>query len=155
MKNANGFDFLVGNWTSTQRRLREVLNGCDDWYEMQGFTTSWSALDGVAILDEVSFPAQGFSGLTVRLYDKENDLWSIYWANSRNGQLAVPPQVGRFDDNGRGEFYADDVYNGQKIKVVYIWSDISENSARWEQAFSADDGETWETNWTAEFQRTA
>jgi len=24
---------------------------------------------------------------------------------------------------------------------------------RWEQAFSLDDGQTWETNWTADFTR--
>jgi len=153
MTNSSGFDFLVGEWTSTQRRLREVLNGSDDWYEFKGYTKSWSTLGGVGILDEVSFPEQGFSGLTVRLYDKENDLWSIYWANSRNGQLALPPQVGRFDENGRGEFFADDVYNGQSIKVVYVWYDIKEDSARWQQAFSVDDGKTWEVNWTAEFHR--
>jgi len=34
----NNFDFLVGEWTSTQRRLREVLNGCDEWDEFPGFT---------------------------------------------------------------------------------------------------------------------
>jgi hypothetical protein len=155
MKNPNNFDFLVGTWTSTQRRLREVLNGCEEWYEFPGVTRSWSVLDGAANIDEVTFPTQGFSGLTVRLQDKETGLWSIYWANSRDGRLALPPQVGRFDDNGRGEFFADDVYNGQKVKVVYVWFDITEDSARWEQAFSPDDGATWEANWTAEFTRTA
>lgn len=151
MKN-NNFDFLVGEWTSTQRRLREVLNG-HEWYEFPGHTKSWSVLDGAGNIDEVTFPTQGFSGLTVRLYHKETDEWSIYWANSRNGELAIPPQVGRFDENGRGEFYADDVFNGQKVKVVYVWYDITETSARWYQAFSTDDGKSWETNWTADFQR--
>jgi hypothetical protein len=155
MKNPNNFDFLVGTWTSTQRRLREVLTGCDEWYDFPGVTRCWSVLDGAGNIDEVTFPSQGFSGLTVRLYDKESGLWSIYWANSRNGQLALPPQVGRFDEDGRGEFFSDDVYNGQKVKVVYVWFDITEDSARWEQAFSPDDGVTWEANWTAEFRRTS
>jgi len=155
MKNPNNFDFLVGTWTSTQRRLREVLTGCDEWYDFPGVTQCWSVLGGAGNIDEVTFPSQGFSGLTVRLYDKESGLWSIYWANSRNGQLALPPQVGRFDEDGRGEFFSDDVYNGQKVKVVYVWFDITEDSARWEQAFSPDDGVTWEANWTAEFRRTS
>ena len=155
MKNPNNFDFLVGTWTSTQRRLREVLTGCDEWYDFPGVTRCWSVLDGAGNIDEVTFPSRGFSGLTVRLCDKESGLWSIYWANSRNGQLALPPQVGRFDEDGRGEFFSDDVYNGQKVKVVYVWFDITEDSARWEQAFSPDDGVTWEANWTAEFRRTS
>ena len=34
-------------------------------------------------------------------------------------------------------------------------ADITATSARWAQALSADDGRTWETNWTAEFARAA
>jgi hypothetical protein len=68
----NNFDFLVGEWTSTQRRLREVLNGCDEWDEFPGFTKCWSLLDGACNVDEVTFPTRGFSGVTLRLYDKGN-----------------------------------------------------------------------------------
>ena len=46
------------------------------------------------------------------------------------------------------------VLEGRPIQVVYRWSDITARSCRWEQAFSADGGTTWETNWIAEFDRT-
>jgi hypothetical protein len=149
----NNFDFLVGTWTSTQRRLREVLNGCDEWYEFEGVSRGWKLLDGACNIDEVAFPSQGFSGVTVRLQNKETGDWSLYWVDSRMGEMGMPPQVGRFDETGRGEFLADDVYNGRPVKVAYIWSDITEDTAHWEQAFSVDSGDTWETNWTAEFRR--
>jgi len=149
----NNFDFLVGEWTSSQRRLREVLNGCDEWYEFPGVTRCWSVFDGAGNFDEVTFPTQGFGGVTLRLYDHEKDEWSLYWASSRTG-LALPPVVGRFNDDGRGIFTSDEVYEGRPIKVVFIWSDITDVSCRWEQAFSVDGGGTWETNWVAEFQRT-
>jgi hypothetical protein len=34
-----------------------------------------------------------------------------------------------------------------------IWSEITATSFHWEQAFSADGGRTWETNWIADFVR--
>jgi hypothetical protein len=63
-----------------------------------------------------------------------------------------PPVVGMFQD-GVGKFYCDDVDEGRPIRVRYIWSHITGNSAHWEQAFSLDEGRTWETNWTSELRR--
>jgi len=42
---------------------------------------------------------------------------------------------------------------GRPIRVRYIWSHITGNSAHWEQAFSLDESRTWETNWTSELRR--
>ncbi|WP_327585140.1 hypothetical protein OHA25_57210 [Nonomuraea sp. NBC_00507] len=148
----NNFDWFVGSWTSQQRRLREVLVGCDDWYEFTGMSTCWSALGGAGHIDEVTFPELGTGGVTLRLYDKERDEWALYWATSKSG-LSLPPVVGRFGDDGRGIFLADESYQGKQIKVRYMWLDITASSARWEQAFSTDGGITWETNWIAEFTR--
>jgi hypothetical protein len=149
---ANNFDFLVGNWTSKQRRLREILAGSDDWYEFDGITRCWSVFDGAGNIDEVKFPEQGYTGLTVRLFDPETELWSIYWARNDTG-LALPPTVGRFEEDGIGRFYDDEDWHGRPIRVRYTWTVNSADSARWEQAFSTDQGETWETNWTADFTR--
>ena len=149
----NNFDFLVGTWDSVQRRLVKPLAGSDEWYEFAGTTRCYSMFGGAANVDEVSFPEKGFNGLSVRLLNPETDEWSIYWANSRNGILALPPVVGKFTD-GVGEFFSEEDWEGQSIVVRYRWSDITETSARWTQAFSTDKGETWETNWEAEFTRT-
>ena len=77
--------------------------------------------------------------------------WTIYWANSSTGRLE-PPVTGRFVD-GRGEFSGDDTHEGMPVRVRYVWSEITPSSARWEQAFSVDEGETWETNWIMELAR--
>jgi hypothetical protein len=60
--------------------------------------------------------------------------------------------VGRIED-GRGDFHGDDVCDGQPVRVVYHWGEITPTSARWEQAFSADGGATWESNWVMTFTR--
>lgn len=149
----NNFDFLIGTWTSTQRRLRKVLVGSDEWYEFPGTHRCWKILDGTGNFDEATFPTQGFSGVSLRLYDPARDEWSIYWASTRTGTLSLPPVVGRFGDDGRGVFTADETYEGTPITCRYMWSGITPTAARWEQAFSTDHGSTWETNWIADFTR--
>ncbi|GIF73637.1 hypothetical protein [Asanoa siamensis] len=149
----NDFDFFVGSWTSHHRRLREILAGSDEWYEFEGVSRSWSVFDGAGNIDEITFPTEGWGGVTMRLYDEARDEWSLYWASSRTG-LALPPVVGRFE-NGVGTFTGDEEFAGQPITVRFTWSDITADSCRWEQAFSPDKGATWETNWVMEFTRTA
>jgi hypothetical protein len=149
---AGDFDFFVGSWTGRQRKLRKVLNGCDDWEEFASTTRCWSLFDGAANLDEVWFPELGSGGVTLRLFDPAKQEWSLYWASSRNGLLAMPPTVGRFTD-GTGLFYDDETFEGREIRVRYTWSGITAVTARWEQAFSTDRGQTWETNWIADFTR--
>jgi hypothetical protein len=149
----NNFDFFVGTWDSVQRRLVKPLSGSSEWDEFAGTARCYRMFGGAANVDEITFPDKGFSGMTVRLLNPETDEWSIYWANSRNGILALPPVVGRFVD-GVGEFFSEEDYEGRPIVVRYRWSDITDTSAHWAQAFSTDKGETWETNWDAEFTRT-
>jgi hypothetical protein len=148
----NNFDFFVGTWNSEQRRRTPFTDG--PWDEFSGTSRCWSVFDGGGNIDEITFPTKGFSGLTMRLYDAATDTWSLYWVNSRTG-LALPPVVGRFGDDGLGVFTGDDVHEGRPIKVVYRWSDITDQSCRWEQDFSLDEGVTWETNWTMQFTRTS
>jgi hypothetical protein len=73
-------------------------------------------------------------GVTLRLFHPKTRQWSLYWVDNLTMELQTP-LVGSFK-NGRGEFFADDVYEGKKIKTRFIWSDITPNSARWEQAYS-------------------
>ena len=93
----------------------------------------------------------GWSGFTLRLFDADAQTWSLFWVSSRRNVID-PPVVGRFVD-GRGEFLGDDSYEGRPIRVRYIWSAITQTSARWEQAFSVDGDRTWETNWIMELTR--
>jgi hypothetical protein len=55
--------------------------------------------------------------------------------------------------NGVGEFFGDDIDGGRPVRVRYLWSRITKDAARWEQAFSLDGGRTWETNWVMDLLR--
>ncbi|MEV6601904.1 hypothetical protein AB0M36_34365 [Actinoplanes sp. NPDC051346] len=147
----NDFDFLTGSWTVSNRRLKTLLAGADDWETFPGSATCRPIFDGGGTTEEIVFPTLPSRGLSVRLFDVERQRWSIYWSSSRTG-LLYPPVHGTFA-GGRGDFYGDDTHDGKPIKAHFIWSEITPTSARWEQEFSADGGETWETNWIMEYVR--
>jgi len=148
----NNFDFLVGTWDTTQRKVKP-FSGSDEWETTDGTMVNYALFDGAANVDEVDLPGFGFRGISLRLQNPVTQDWSIYWVNSRNGELALPPVVGRFDEHGVGDFFSEEEWEGRQIRVRYRWSEITEKTARWEQAFSTDSGETWETNWVADFTR--
>jgi hypothetical protein len=56
-------------------------------------------------------------------------------------------------ENGRGEFYNQELHAGQAVYARFVWSSITPTSCRWEQALSADGGRSWETNWIMEMTR--
>jgi hypothetical protein len=145
------FDFAIGTWNVANRHLKSAFDGCTEWLEYPSTVTCWSIFDGNGTLDEVIFPTWDRRAMTLRLFDLERKEWSIYWADSRTGQLG-PPVMGTFT-GGRGDFYGDDTLDGKPIRVHFIWSAMTPTSARWEQEFSPDGGRTWESNWVMEFTR--
>jgi hypothetical protein len=145
------FDFLVGRWNVGNRRLRRRHAGSSDWEEFEATSQAWTHLDGIVSVDEIEFPTRGFSGCTVRTLDLATRRWSIYWINSRYGALFSPVHGGFAGD--RGEFYGDDVDDGRRVQVRFVWT-RGRDDARWEQAFSLG-GDAWETNWVMELRRTA
>ncbi|MEV5972454.1 hypothetical protein [Streptomyces sp. NPDC051921] len=147
-----GFDFLEGGWTVRNRRLADFLDPDSGWEEFDGHTTGLLFRDGRAHVDEIVFPAKGFSGLTLRLYEPETDEWTLNWSNSRTGRLE-PPVRGRFGPDGTGEFFGDDHYGGRPVRVRFRWSGIGPETARWEQAFAPAGTERWVVNWVMDFSR--
>jgi hypothetical protein len=150
----NDFDFLIGTWKVHHHRLVERLKGCTEWEEFEGETIDRKMLNGVGNLDENILHRKigSVHAISLRLFNPESKEWSIYWSTNLTGTLDVP-MIGGFTD-GRGEFYSQEVFEGQHIYSRFIWSKITSNSCQWEQAFSIDGGKTWETNWVMEFERT-
>jgi len=142
------FDFYVGTWDVANRRRVDYLDPTSPWEEFPAVSVAARHFDGGANIDEISFPTKGWAGLTVRLHDPVTDLWSLYWV-SRAAPVITTPVTGRFVD-GRGEFTSDEEWDGVLVRVRFLWTDISETTARWEQAFSRDGGTTWLPNWVME-----
>lgn len=145
------FDFIAGHWMATHRRRTRILAGSDDWYEFTIPVDCQVLLDGNATFDVLRAPEQGIEGATFRLFDPQKEVWRIWWATARSGNLETPVE-GAFVD-GIGTFECDDTWEGRPIRVRYQWLDTVGGQPRWEQSFSPDDGVTWEVNWTTVLRR--
>jgi hypothetical protein len=151
------FDFFYGRWQQKNRKRANLLVRDDaSWIEFDSRTEVMPILGGLGNIDTYKaprFPGRpGFEGFSLRLFDPGTGLWRIWWASTiGHGQLD-PPVVGRFR-NGIGVFECDDVVQGVQVRVRFTWKAITERSATWEQAFSLDGGESWDTNWITQHTR--
>jgi hypothetical protein len=138
------------------QRLKERLTGSTQWQSFEGTTSTQKLMGGQANVDDntLELPDGSYRAVTLRAFDRQARLWAIWWLDARNPGQLDPPVRGRFS-NGVGTFYADDTFNAKPIRVRFVWSHITPLSCRWEQAFSSDGGNTWETNWIMEFIRVA
>jgi hypothetical protein len=155
----NDFDFLFGRWhISNRKRVKPLVQGDDEWIQFEATSEARPIVGGAGNVDTYSapdFPGRpGFEGFTLRLFEPATGLWRIWWASSIGDGLLDEPVVGRFED-GVGIFECDDVLEGIALRVRYTWIVETWDSLRWEQSFSFDDGETWDTNWIMESTRTA
>jgi len=144
------FDFLVGKWKMHNRRLNKRLENCKDWTEFDSSDENSKTLSGTADMDIYStteMPGQEgkhFEGLTLRLFNPNTRLWSLYWVASNTGVLD-PPVVGSFENNV-WQFFCKDTFKGKPIIVMFRWDARNKDRPVWGQAFSSDNGKTWEWN---------
>ena len=153
-KGIHGFDFEFGRW-QVHHRVKSARDGT--WKEFDGTSTTRPFMAGQGDIEEHVFsrPTGISYGTAIRAFDPETEEWAIWWIDSRYPHLPLePPVKGRFEQ-GVGTFYSDSPVNGKTVRTRFIWSQISETSAHWEQASSDDAGATWDTNWIMEFRRLA
>lgn len=146
------FDFVIGDWTVKHRRLKERLQGCNEWLEFDGESSTRRTLGGFGNLEDnlLHFPEGSFRAVALRSYNQQTKKWSIWWLDGRFPDALDVPVVGEFNA-GVGLFFAKDTLNGVPILVRFTWLASDPLQPRWEQAFSADNGVSWETNWTMQF----
>ena len=140
------FNYLIGNWKLKNRKLKSRLTNCTEWVEFESKVEMRQILGGNGNIDKYTDTASGkpYEGVALRLFNSKTKLWSIYWADSNSGTLD-PPVVGSFE-NKIGHFFSKDTFNGKNIIVVFRWDVRNPNLPIWSQAFSADNGKTWEWN---------
>lgn len=150
---ARRFDFLHGRWNVVHRKLRERLVGNTEWFEFPGTLEVAPILGGLGNFDQnvLSDPKGTYEASSLRLFNPRQKQWSIWWFDARLPAID-PPVVGGFQGN-KGTFYSRDVFKDRPIRVRTTYEPLTPEHAQWTQAFSPNDGATWEVNWIMDFNR--
>jgi hypothetical protein len=153
----HAFDFLAGTWQVRHRKLADMADpDCDRWVEFDGVHWLRQTLGGLGNVDNMTVEpmpdGSRYEGMSLRLFDPETRLWSIWWASTRDPGRLDPPVSGRWDGT-HGEFRGTDSVAGKPIEVRFHWDVFDADTAQWEQAFSFDGGVTWVHNWRMSFTR--
>jgi hypothetical protein len=145
------FDFIIGNWVVKHQRLRDLFTGSNEWEAFDGFSSTSKILGGFGNLEDnlLKYPAGDARAVALRSYNVDTQEWSIWWLDGRSPSSLDTPVRGAFE-NGIGTFLATDKLDGVPIVVRFTW-DSTGAEPTWEQAFSNDQGATWETNWRMQF----
>lgn len=149
------FDFLDGEWVTRNRKLARRLAGSTEWIEFAGSLSQRRLMSGAANSADNLFDVAGapYRGVSLRAWDPKGQVWRNWWIDGRDPFRPLGGGVaGRFRD-GVGTFLSDDTLDGRPIKVRVLWTRPTPATARWEQAFSADGGSSWEVNWITDYAR--
>ncbi len=153
MAGKSDFDFLIGtDWNVRNRVLAERLAGCDEWTEFDArLLDVRKILGGLGNIDRFVGTRDGesFEAISLRLFNPQERTWTIYWADTVSAVL-TQQVVGGFE-SGVGRFSGNEIHDGRNVQLRFLWTDVTESSARWEQAYFDADRDDWETNWIMEF----
>jgi hypothetical protein len=159
---AHAFDVLLGSWKVRNKRKKgnyflpaRERGEATEWEAFSGHDRFETQLDGRAIVEhwEATLPSgERALGYSVKAFEPTTGQWAIIWIDNRT-PLDFRPLFGTFDQGVGTFFQVIETQDGQSLHVRYIWDELTETTARWQQAFSFDGGTHWETNWIMQFTR--
>ncbi|GAB7046074.1 hypothetical protein [Catenuloplanes indicus] len=145
------FDFIFGSWRVRNRKPPDNSDpGCTEWVEFDATAHAEPILGGLGHIDRIR--AGDFEGLTLRQFDPDARVWRIWWASSNRPGHLDPPLEGTWCD-GTGVLLGDDGVGGRPVRLRFEWTTDGADSARRQQEFSYDGGQSWRLNWVMELTR--
>ncbi len=140
------YDFLLGRHSVHHKKLKERLSNCKEWIDINCSKNTEPILTGIGNIEKHFLTYNNdVEAIALRLFNLSTKLWSLYWADNIAGTLD-PPLQGSFEGN-LGVFFRKDKLNGNDILVQFQYDKSDSENPVWGQAFSNDEGATWEWNW--------
>ncbi|MFM1817093.1 MAG: hypothetical protein RLZ98_3788 [Pseudomonadota bacterium] len=92
------FDFMAGSWAVLHRRLNSRLQGCTEWTEFTGTSSTRKILRGFGNVEDnlLNFPEGSVHAVAVRSFDPKTKTWAIWWLDRRSPRHLDVPVVGKF-----------------------------------------------------------
>lgn len=148
------FDFWAGHW---QADWQSRADGALDFESDGSFTRQrvFPALDGKVLIElaepfVVDESEPGGRGFSIRYYIEDEDRWVMaqHWPQPGFAGIALADQLTGSFDHGRIELYSirpRPNADGSLGLRRYVFSDIHDETFRWDGSNSDDDGATWLT----------
>lgn len=148
------FDFDFGTWQTHTSRMLHPLSGAREWVDFDGTTVVTPIWGGRANIAEhtANGPNGTIQSLALYTFNPKTHEWNVNFATASGGKLSSTPGLGRFSE-GRVDFYDKEPIDGKKVLVRFSMWGITPDTTQSEQAFSTDDGKTWEVNWINKYTR--
>lgn len=125
----DGFDFWIGSWRGT-------------WAEGAGTNEVTKVHDGHVVLEQ--FSADGFTGMSVSVFDEGRGMWRQTWVDSEGNYLD-------FEGTGAdGEVRLERRAGDARQRMV--WTDVAADSFEWFWQ-RLEPGEDWRTLWHISYVR--
>lgn len=149
------FATLEGGWRVVHRRLLRPLDGDGGWVRHEGDCVVTPILGGLGAVDDhrLVTPRGNVGRASFRIFDPARSQWSTWAVDGSSGQLG-PRLIGR-RIGPVAVFYGADRFHGRPVDVRIRWSGLDEAPLRCEEAFSTDQGMSWQTFQVMEFMRLA
>ena len=125
----DAFDFWLGSWRGS-------------WADGSGTNEVSKAFDGHVVLEQ--FAAEGFSGLSLSVFDESRAVWRQTWVDSEGNYLDFE---GAFAD---GEMRLERDAGDARQRMV--WTDIADDTFEWYWQ-RREPGEDWRTLWHISYER--
>ncbi|GCE15422.1 DUF1579 domain-containing protein [Tengunoibacter tsumagoiensis] len=155
----HSFDPLIGTWSIVNRRKKReyvfLPEKEAEWDEFPARSRFEKQLAGRAVAEywEGTLPSgEKLLGYSVKAFEPTTQQWAITWIDNRN-PLDFRPVLGTFEAGAGTFFQIIETPDGQPLHLRLIWDELTESTVRWQQAFSFDEGKSWDTNWVMQFTR--